>query len=85
MLAEGVEGAEVFGEQLQSTFGGDGVSDTMSKPMRSKRKRNHAFDDFYQFQVARKWTRNAENFLSRGKASKTLFQEQQKKRNIKRL
>lgn len=84
MVAEGVEGAQVDPESLESTFGGDGVKESAAKPMRSHKQRNHCFDDFYQFQVAKKWTKNAESFLSRGRAGKNLFAARQL-RTIKKM
>lgn len=86
MAAEGVEGANIDPETLQSHFGGDGVKETEAKPMRSRKAKNYAFDDFYQFQVAKKWTKNAESFLARGRASKNMFAAKQKQmRSIKRM
>jgi len=86
MAAEGVEGAAIEPESLESHFGGTGVKESESKPMRRKKVRNHAFDDFYQFQVAKKWTKNAESFLARGRASKNMFVAKQKQlRTIKNM
>lgn len=86
MMQEGVEGASVDGEKLESTFLGDGMRETESKPMRRKKIKNYAFDDFYQFQVAKKWTKNAESFLSRGRANRNMFMaKQQTKRTIKKM
>lgn len=86
MVAEGVEGAQVDPESLGSHFGGDGVKETEAKPMRSKKQRNQSFDDFYQFQVAKKWARNAESFLARGRAGKNMFAAKQKQqRSIKKM
>ncbi|CUI15149.1 Hypothetical protein, putative [Bodo saltans] len=86
MVSDGVEGAQVDPETLGSTFGGDGVKETEAKPMRSKKARNQSFDDFYQFQVAKKWARNAESFLARGRANKNMFAAKQKQqRSIKKM
>jgi hypothetical protein len=86
MVSDGVEGAQVDPETLGSTFGGDGVKETEAKPMRSRKARNQSFDDFYQFQVAKKWARNAESFLARGRANKNMFAAKQKQqRSIKKM
>lgn len=86
MVADGVEGAQVDPETLGHHFGGDGVKETEAKPMRSKKARNQSFDDFYQFQVAKKWARNAESFLARGRANKNMFAAKQKQqRSIKKM
>ncbi len=86
MVQEGVEGANIDGAQLESAFLGDGIKETEQKPMRRKKVKNYAFDDFYQFQVAKKWTKNAESFLTRGRANRNMFMaKQQTKRTIKKL
>ena len=77
--AEGVEGADVDPESLSSQFIGDGVAETSAKPMRSYKPRKQCFDDFYQFQVAKKWTKNAESFLARGRMTKKMFTAKQGK------
>jgi hypothetical protein len=64
--------------QLESTYGGDGVMETAEKPGRKNVRKAHKRDDFYQFQVLNKWTRNAENFLARGRAGKKLFEPRHK-------
>ncbi|AYU83050.1 conserved hypothetical protein [Leishmania infantum JPCM5] len=71
-------------EQLVSTFGGDGVAETSEKPVRrSRRRRSRTYSDFYQFQVSRRWTRNAENFLKRSRPNKLLFEAKKHQRTIK--
>ncbi|AIO01858.1 hypothetical protein LPMP_342320 [Leishmania panamensis] len=70
--------------QLVSTFGGDGVAETSDKPVRrSRRRRSRTYSDFYQFQVSRRWTRNAENFLKRSRPNKALFEAKKHQRSIK--
>ena len=86
MVQEGVEGANIDSAQLESSFLGDGIRDTEQKPMRRHKVKNYAYDDFYQFQVAKKWTKNAESFLSRGRAGRNMFvAKQQNKRSIKKM
>lgn len=83
---EGVEDPEslIDPQSLVSTFGGDGVAETSDKPVRrSRRKRNRTYSDFYQFQVSKKWTRNAENFLKRSRPNKMLFEAKKHQRSIK--
>ncbi|KPA86222.1 hypothetical protein ABB37_00459 [Leptomonas pyrrhocoris] len=83
---EGVEDPETLidPQSLVSTFGGDGVAETSDKPVRrSRRKRNRTYSDFYQFQVSKKWTRNAENFLKRSRPNKMLFEAKKQQRSIK--
>lgn len=48
------------------------------KPMKRKKRNGHFQKDFYQAQVWKKWTQNAEKFLSRGRASSKLFEAQGK-------
>lgn len=84
--AEGVEGADVDPETLSSNFIGDGVAETSAKPMRSYKARKQCFDDFYQFQVAKKWTKNAESFLARGRMTKKMFTTKQgQNRSIRKM
>ncbi|KPI90267.1 hypothetical protein ABL78_0649 [Leptomonas seymouri] len=83
---EGVEDPEALidPQSLVSTFGGDGMAETSDKPVRrSRRKHNRTYSDFYQFQVSKKWTRNAENFLKRSRPNKTLFEAKKHQRSIK--
>jgi hypothetical protein len=83
---EGVEDPEALidPQSLVSTFGGDGVAETSDRPVRrSRRKRNRTYSDFYQFQVSKKWTRNAENFLKRSRPNKMLFEAKKHQRSIK--
>lgn len=83
---EGVEDPEALIDprSLVSTFGGDGVAETSDKPVRrSRRKHNRTYSDFYQFQVSKKWTRNAENFLKRSRPNKMLFEAKKHQRSIK--
>ncbi|KAG5466282.1 hypothetical protein LSCM4_01428 [Leishmania orientalis] len=71
-------------DQLESTFGGDGVAETSEKPVRrSRRRSSRTYSDFYQFQVSRQWTRNAENFLKRSRPNKMLFEAKKHQRSIK--
>ncbi|GET92761.1 hypothetical protein, conserved [Leishmania tarentolae] len=73
-------------EQLVSTFGGDGVAETAEKPVRrNRRRRSRTYSDFYQFQVSKRWTRNAENFLKRSRPNKLLFEAKKHQRTIKHL
>ncbi|KAG5466827.1 hypothetical protein LSCM1_01004 [Leishmania martiniquensis] len=71
-------------EQLESTFGGDGVAETSEKPVRRRRRRSsRTYSDFYQFQVSKQWTRNAENFLKRSRPNRMLFEAKKHQRTIK--
>ena len=69
-MAQGI----IHGKTLESSFGGDGLSDSIAPPVRKQGKRKFAKDDFYQFQVFKKWTRNAEQFLQRGHMSRSVLQ-----------
>lgn len=72
-------------ENLDSHFLGDGIQDTMKAPSRKKEKKKY-HDDFYSFQIAKKWTRNAENFLSKAQRTKNLFiNRQQRMRTTKKM
>lgn len=85
-VASGREAAPyVAPELLSSTFGGDGVKETEEKPMRRKKKRYSTLTDFYQFQVSKKWTRNAERFLKRGRVNKSMFEAKKHQRSIRKL
>lgn len=72
-------------DMLVSTFGGDPVQETSDKPMRRRRNRTSTYSDFYQFQVSKRWTRNAESFLNRGRAIKSLFEAKKRQRSIRKL
>ncbi|KAG5492664.1 hypothetical protein JKF63_01243 [Porcisia hertigi] len=73
-------------DQLESTFGGDGVAETSERPVRrSRRQRSRTYSDFYQFQVSKRWTRNAENFLKRSRPNKMLFEAKKHQRSIKKF
>lgn len=85
-VREGEEDPEslIDTEQLVSTFGGDGVAETSEKPVRrTRRRRSRTYSDFYQFQVSKRWTRNAENFLKRSRPNKLLFEAKKHQRTIK--
>lgn len=72
-------------EDLASHFLGDGIQDTMKAPSRKKDKKRY-HDDFYSFQIAKKWTKNAENFLNKAKKTKNMFiSRQQKLRTTKKM
>lgn len=79
------DGTFIDEDNLQSTFGGDGTEETSDRPMRSNKKRQSTYHDFYQFQVSKRWTRNAESFLNRGKAHKALFEAKKRQRSIRKL
>lgn len=76
-------GAVIDGDMLESNFRGDGEKD--EKPMRRTKERKHFRDDFYAFQVAKKWTKNAESFLARGRAHRDMFAVRSKLRNPNKL
>ncbi|RNF03690.1 hypothetical protein TraAM80_05789 [Trypanosoma rangeli] len=83
--AEGPDEAAVDTTHLTSTFGGDEAQDTSEPPMHRKRRRKSCFSDFYQFQVSKRWTRNAESFLNRGRAHKSMFEASRPQRSIKKF
>ncbi|RNF03253.1 uncharacterized protein Tco025E_08220 [Trypanosoma conorhini] len=84
--AEGAgESAAVDTAQLTSTFGGDEAQDTLEPPMHRKRRKKSCYSDFYQFQVSKRWTRNAESFLNRGRAHKSMFEASRPQRSIKKF
>lgn len=61
------------------------VEDENDKPQRKKKKREGTCSDFYQSQVSKKWTRNAERFLFRDRVDKSLFESKKHQRSIKNL
>ncbi|ESL10000.1 hypothetical protein TRSC58_02272 [Trypanosoma rangeli SC58] len=83
--AEGPDEAAVDTMHLTSTFGGDEAQDTSEPPMHRKRRRKSCYSDFYQFQVSKRWTRNAESFLNRGRAHKSMFEASRPQRSIKKF
>ena len=53
---------------------------------RKNKKKEVMLDDFYQHQRAKKWAKNAENFLLKGRANKNMFMKrQQSQRSAKNL
>lgn len=84
---EGVSDGEAFvdPDELVSTFGGDGLKETSDIPVRRRRRQNRTSSDFYQFQVSKRWTRNAENFLRRSRPTKALFEAKKHQRSIKKF
>ena len=69
--------------ELRSTFAEDAAAEVApeshsDKPMKRKKRTGHISKDFYQVQVWKRWTNNAEKFLSRGRASNKLFEAQGK-------
>ena len=58
---------DLLDKELPSTFGGDGVAETATKPMRKNKRKQIYKDDFYQIQTLKKWTKNAERFLGRSR------------------
>ncbi|RNF22600.1 hypothetical protein TcG_02021 [Trypanosoma cruzi] len=83
--AEGADASGVDKTQLTSTFGGDEAQDTFERPMHRKRRKNSCYSDFYQFQVSRRWTCNAESFLNRGRAYKSMVEASRPQRSIKKF
>lgn len=61
------------------------ADDENDKPKRKKKKREGTSSDFYQSQVSKKWTRNAERFLFRDRIDKSLFESKKHQRSIKNL
>lgn len=80
-------GAVVDTDTLPSTFDTVGAQESglSDKPMRRMRRRRSTFSDFYQFQVSKQWTRNAENFLKRGRVNKSMFEAKKRQRSIRKL
>lgn len=86
MMKEGTSNTIVDPASLSSTFGSLSVAEEESdKPMRKKRKQGGTYSDFYQFQVSKRWTRNAEKFLFRDRVDKSLFESKKRQRSIKNL
>ena len=53
---------------------------------RKIKKKEVMLDDFYQHQKAKKWAKNAENFLLKGRANKNMFMKrQQSQRSTKKM
>jgi hypothetical protein len=83
--------------ELKNGFAEDEVAEIAAdshadKPTKRKKRKGHFHDNFYEVQVWKKWTNNAEKFLSRGRASGKLFEAQGKtpvrkvqQRSIKKL
>ncbi|KEG10707.1 hypothetical protein DQ04_03391050 [Trypanosoma grayi] len=85
-MAQNADVADVDTTQLASTFGGDDdVEDTSERPMHRRKRQKSCFSDFYQFQVSRRWTRNAENFLNKGRAHKSMFEAARQQRSNKKF
>lgn len=61
------------------------ADDVNDKPQRRTKKRGGTYSDFYQFQVSKRWTRNAERFLFRDRVDKSLFESKKRQRSIKNL
>ncbi|KAH8613629.1 putative Ribosomal RNA processing protein 7 (RRP7) [Trypanosoma vivax] len=85
-----VEGSDALCSQLASTFGGGEQNDqppheTSDRPTRRHRRKSRCFSDFYQFQVSKRWTRNAEKFLEKGRAQKSLFVPSRQQRSIRKF
>jgi hypothetical protein len=72
--------------KLSSHFGGDGVEETEKIAGKRKTRKPRFKDDFYQLQNVKKWTKRAENFLSKTRKGRQLQQARMKaNRTIKRL
>lgn len=85
MLKEGT-GAVIDPSTLSSSFGAlSSAEEESDKPMRKSRRHGGTYNDFYQFQVSKRWTRNAERFLFRGRVDKSLFESKKRQRSIKKL
>jgi hypothetical protein len=67
----------VEAESLQNAFGGDGVEETEKLPGKRKKRAGDTRSDFYQFQVWKQWTKNAEKFLSKGRSDRGMFAKKQ--------
>ncbi|EPY25155.1 hypothetical protein STCU_06815 [Strigomonas culicis] len=85
MAKQGNHNEYVDPEMLISNFGGDDVKDGSDRPIRKKRRGPRRHNDFYQFQVSKQWTKNAENFLRKGRANKSMFEAKKRQRSIKKL
>ncbi|CAD2216789.1 hypothetical protein AGDE_01671 [Angomonas deanei] len=77
-------------DSLVSTFGGEEVTqeeteDKSDYPTRKRKRNPDRYKDFYQFQVTKRWTENAEKFLKRGRAHKALFEAKKHQRSIRKL
>lgn len=86
LTKEGHPSADVDTSTLSSTFGSAGMAEEEDdKPVRRTRRRGGTYNDFYQFQVSKQWTRNAEKFLFRNRVDKSLFESKKRERSIKKL
>ena len=74
-----VGGTDESGENINDV---GGLNDD-DRPMRKKKPREaKELKDFYTFQKWKSWTKNAENFLSRGKLSRKVFDNKRKFRSV---
>jgi hypothetical protein len=78
MAAQLNPAASMDGSQLRNGFADQAAAELPAdshddRPQHRKKRRGHYHDNFYQAQVWKKWTENAERFLSRGRASEKLF------------
>ncbi|KAH9601557.1 Ribosomal RNA-processing protein 7 [Trypanosoma melophagium] len=76
---------DVDTSNLTSTFREDHIQEAEEKPMHRRRRKNSCYSDFYQFQVSKRWTRNAENFLNKGRAHKSMFGAARQQRSLKKF
>ncbi|EAN77231.1 uncharacterized protein TEOVI_000340100 [Trypanosoma equiperdum] len=88
------QGADVDPTQLVSTFGAEDdklrsqeehLHEASDRPMHRRKRKNPCYSDFYQFQVSKRWTRNAERFLEKGRAHKSMFEASKQRRSLKKF
>nr|CCD17370.1 unnamed protein product [Trypanosoma congolense IL3000] len=89
-----VQGSEVDLTRVSSSFPGDDDEKNRSdehhheaadRPMHRRKRRNPCYSDFYQFQVSQRWTQNAERFLEKGRAHKSMFEASKQKRSLRKF
>lgn len=86
MEKEGIRSVSLVDSSPLSLFSSmNNIPDEDDKPQRKTRRRGGTYSDFYQFQVSKKWTQNAERFLFRDRVDKSLFESKKHQRSIKNL
>eukprot|EP00796_Vickermania_ingenoplastis_P005302 gene5302-3805_t len=74
MMKEDTSAPRIDPSLLSSSFGSSSVAEEEGdKPMRKSRRHGGTYSDFYQFQVSKRWTRNAEKFLFRDRVDKSIL------------
>ncbi|ORC92229.1 uncharacterized protein TM35_000044430 [Trypanosoma theileri] len=79
------QAVDVDTSNLTSTFREEQTNEADERPMHRRRRKNSCYSDFYQFQVSKRWTRNAENFLNKGRAHKSMFGAARQQRSLKKF